>query len=233
VLFGGMNSVYGVQLGDTWEYDGDQWLHVTDEGPAPRNMHAMAYDPASGRIVLFGGRTTRELGDALGDTWEWDGQQWTQRATDGPGARFGAAMEYVPRFHAVVLVSGQYDSDVLWDDTWAWNGDTWTPLELPTGPQARTSFGMTYDEANEALTLFGGTTTGDTPGVVGDLWVLGCSVCAADCDPSTGEGVLDLFDFLCFLNRYNKGDSLADCDDDEVLDLFDFLCFVNAFNEGC
>lgn len=59
------------------------------------------------------------------------------------------------------------------------------------------------------------------------------SGCYADCD---GSGALDLFDFLCFVNAFNSGDTYADCDRStgcEVLDLFDFLCFVNAFNAGC
>ncbi len=54
--------------------------------------------------------------------------------------------------------------------------------------------------------------------------------CYADC---TGDGVLDLFDFLCYVNLFNAGDNAADCDGNGGLDLFDFLCFVNDFNAGC
>ncbi len=61
--------------------------------------------------------------------------------------------------------------------------------------------------------------------------------CYADCDTSTGVGVLDIFDFLCFGNRFNVGDPYAcDCDTSTgplVCDIFDFLCFGNAFNAGC
>jgi hypothetical protein len=49
----------------------------------------------------------------------------------------------------------------------------------------------------------------------------------------TGDGLLDLFDFLAYVNAFNAGDMKADCTGGGVLDLFDFLCFVNAFNEGC
>jgi serine protease AprX len=49
----------------------------------------------------------------------------------------------------------------------------------------------------------------------------------------TGDGALDLFDFLAFVNAFNAGAPEADCTDDGTLDLFDFLCFVNAFNAGC
>ena len=48
--------------------------------------------------------------------------------------------------------------------------------------------------------------------------------------------MLDLFDFLAFVNQFNAKDPAADCDPngcDPHLDLFDFLCFVNLFNAGC
>jgi len=54
--------------------------------------------------------------------------------------------------------------------------------------------------------------------------------CAANCD---GNNTLDLFDFLCFVNKFNASDSYADFDGNANYDLFDFLGFVNAFNAGC
>jgi hypothetical protein len=54
--------------------------------------------------------------------------------------------------------------------------------------------------------------------------------CRADID---GDGGLDLFDFLAFVNLHNAGDAKADFDDDGVLTLFDFLAYTNAFNAGC
>ena len=61
--------------------------------------------------------------------------------------------------------------------------------------------------------------------------------CYADCDQSTGNGVLDIFDFLCGQNSFVLGQSYAcDCDTSTgngVCDLFDFLCFQNAFVGGC
>ena len=55
--------------------------------------------------------------------------------------------------------------------------------------------------------------------------------CYADCDPN---GVLDIFDFLCFQNSFVLGEPYAcDCDPDPACDIFDFLCFQNAFVGGC
>jgi hypothetical protein len=59
-------------------------------------------------------------------------------------------------------------------------------------------------------------------------------MCYVDCD---GSDVLDIFDFLCFGNRFTAGDPYAcDCDTStgpNVCDIFDFLCFGNKFSAGC
>jgi hypothetical protein len=55
--------------------------------------------------------------------------------------------------------------------------------------------------------------------------------CAADLAETWG--VLDLFDFLAFVNYFNAGDPIADRDHNGVFDLFDFLAYVNEFNTGC
>ncbi len=61
--------------------------------------------------------------------------------------------------------------------------------------------------------------------------------CYADCDQSTGAGVLDVFDFLCFQDSFVVGEPYAcDCDTSTgplVCDVFDFLCFQSAFVGGC
>jgi hypothetical protein len=57
--------------------------------------------------------------------------------------------------------------------------------------------------------------------------------CPADCDTSTGRGVLDLFDILCFQNAFAAGLAAADCTGDGLLALDDFHCFLAAFDAGC
>lgn len=55
-----------------------------------------------------------------------------------------------------------------------------------------------------------------------------------ECYPDfTGDGPLDLFDFLQFINEFDQGADRVDCDQSGGQDFFDFLCFTNAFNEGC
>jgi hypothetical protein len=58
--------------------------------------------------------------------------------------------------------------------------------------------------------------------------------CYADCEAGNG---LNVFDFLCFQNRFASQQAYAcDCDISTgtgACDVFDFLCFQNAFTAGC
>ncbi|GAA3808499.1 hypothetical protein GCM10022403_048300 [Streptomyces coacervatus] len=47
-----------------------RWIQRQDIGPPPRSGLGMAFDPARGVAVLFGGQSRTAL---FGDTWEWDG----------------------------------------------------------------------------------------------------------------------------------------------------------------
>src|SRR5262245_45348724 len=61
--------------------------------PPARQRQAIAYDLARGRTVLFGGLDVTL--SPLGDTWEWDGAQWTALSpASSPSARYGHAMAY-------------------------------------------------------------------------------------------------------------------------------------------
>jgi glycosylphosphatidylinositol phospholipase D len=54
--------------------------------------------------------------------------------------------------------------------------------------------------------------------------------CEADI---TGDGELDIFDFLAFQNLFDDGDARADFDGDGNLTIFDFLAFQSEFELGC
>jgi hypothetical protein len=67
-------------------------------------------------------------------------------------------------------------------------------------------------------------------GYLDSAYLVAVGGCYAD---FTDDGLLDLFDFLSFVNAFNAGDEAADCDQNCAMDLFDFLCFTNSFNAGC
>jgi hypothetical protein len=117
LLFGG-NDDRPVLFGETWSWDGSTWTKLNAEGPGPLVHHAMTYDAARDRVVVFGGSQGGGVTDA---TWEWDGLRWTRiaSAASGPSARTGARMAY----DAARKVSILYGGDGR-DDTWSWDGRT-------------------------------------------------------------------------------------------------------------
>jgi len=77
-------------------------MKLPEFGPRPRHHHAMAYDAARDRVVLFGGQADE---DVFGDTWEWDGLSWTPFAA-GPHALIWHAMAYDANRQRTVLFGG-------------------------------------------------------------------------------------------------------------------------------
>ena len=164
VLFGG-SAIPPAPFNDTWEWDGENWTQMADSGPPGREAAAMAYDAQRNQTVLFGGgATTAGVSHIMGDTWSWDGRNWTQLADSGPLPRTSFAMAYDSKRQRMVLFGGQ--TDVLAADTWQWDGAAWTRAAV-TGPSARASHAMAYDSTRDRTVLFGGflPTT-----ALGDAW---------------------------------------------------------------
>lgn len=90
VTFGG-RSIGTSASDETWEYSSatNAWTQVmTPTLPPGRYRYAMEYDANRGVMVMHGGVG---LAGNLGDTWEYDGTDWTQVITpNSPGARIGA-----------------------------------------------------------------------------------------------------------------------------------------------
>ncbi len=156
VLFGGNDlQVDTPAFSDTWEWDGQIWIQVSDIGPPPRERHAMAYDAGRQRLVLFGGLAgSGENLITLADTWEWNGEYWTQVSDTGPSARHNHAMTYDAAIDRVVLHGG---SGFGSSETWEWDGEAWTQTESEIGPGQRLGHAMAYDEVRKRVVLFGAT----------------------------------------------------------------------------
>ncbi len=123
VLFGGVrNEPHGGRLADdTWEWDGAQWEQRTPaHSPSGRYFHAMTYDPVRSRTVLFGGTAdVRQPLQLSNETWEWDGEDWTQLTlTTSPPARCLHALAHDMRRRGVVVFGGAVAQDVGASDTW-------------------------------------------------------------------------------------------------------------------
>ena len=191
VLFGGYRP--GPAWGDTWEWDGTAWnLKSPASSPAPRGDAAMAFDPAIGKVVLFGGAPS-SVG-AYGDTWEWDGVNWSRVSPPAaPPGRAGASLTWNPArgrlvlFGGVAVGGGALSPPLV--DTWEFDGRTWTQrVDSGTGPAPDHGMGADYDPVLGSEVVYGGQSetaggnppfetwtfgsTADAPGLLVGVWRL-------------------------------------------------------------
>lgn len=151
VLFGGTSATS--DMNDTWEWDGEAWTQMDNTGPVPRTSHAMTFDSARQRTVLFGGATSGDNGQPLGDTWEWDGSDWSQVDDGGPSSRAAHAMAYDSVRSRLVLFGGVDLSRVGLSDTWERDGAVWRQVQ-DIGPDGAFLASMVF--RRDVTELFGG-----------------------------------------------------------------------------
>ncbi len=180
IHFGGLGGGTFDPQNDTWSWNGSTWtLRTPAHVPPARSRHAMAYDSARRRIVMFGGSSDYEFSrnSVLGDTWEWDGQDWQGVSTTGPSPRANISMAYDSVRRRTVLVGGATSADRFGvDETWEWDGEVWTQASAATSPGARTSYSIAYDASASQIVLFGGlkpVAGGASQVLAPDLWVRG------------------------------------------------------------
>jgi hypothetical protein len=166
VLFGGRNTQL---LGDTWVWNG-AWVKKTPaSSPSPRARHRAVYDSTRKQVVLFGGNGLSGEADFVGDTWVWDGTNWTSRPS-GPPPRGSHTMAFDAARGEVVLYGGVRIGGYL-DDTWTWNGATWSLRSPQRTPTMRYVGGAAYDAARGETVLFGGLNPTNAGIYVDETWV--------------------------------------------------------------
>lgn len=164
ILFGGGADRDGGGLSnETWAYDYDSntWTRTNPStSPAARGSHGMTYDPASDRVILFGGRNSIQ---DFGDTWAYDfnSDTWTRMDPEtSPSARHGLAMAHDAGSGGVVLFGGVTVTGALagGDETWVYmfDNDSWWQAEKGSGPSGRYGAGMIEDTESDRIVLFGG-----------------------------------------------------------------------------
>jgi hypothetical protein len=128
--------------------------------PPARESHAMAYDQARQRVVVFGGFDGPANGEdwERADTWEFDGSTWTEvTPASTPPARTGGAAAFDAARGVVVLFGGIRNlPPPRLADTWEYDGTTWNEVTPATSPTPRVGHCMTYDEARHRVVLFSG-----------------------------------------------------------------------------
>lgn len=173
VLFLGDTFYSGLnQPEQTWIWRNGSWaqLHPAHE-PSLRSQEAMAYDPATKDVVLFGGINSTGNTKVLNDTWTWDGADWTQRhPANSPPERNNAALAYDAATNQQVLFGGASSKPAIGglvppplNDTWVWTGSNWLKQHPATLPLPVIKPALVYDPAQRNLLLFGGLYADTTP----------------------------------------------------------------------
>lgn len=192
VVFGGMKQG-GDLLNDTWALanaDGTtgvpEWIELaTQNTPPPRRSHAGVYDPASNRLITYGGclggctpidNNVYVLSHANG---LGGAPVWTRLDTTGgpPPPRNGHSAVYVAASNRLIVFGGDNCCGQRYNDTWVLthaNGDggaaTWLPLTTQGAPPpGRASHSAVYDPARNRMIVFGGSGSSSP---LNDVWVL-------------------------------------------------------------
>src|SRR5437867_8198918 len=137
------------------------WRQLYPASSPPVRMFAgVTYDEVLGRLIMFGGTPDFSRTVFFNDTWQWDGQNWTEVATPHrPGPRHSMFIAYDPDRQVVVLYGGA-GNGFAWGDMWEFNGTDWSQVFPPSTPGPRSEGAMVYDRARSKMVLYGGHISG-------------------------------------------------------------------------
>jgi len=173
VMFGGYNHDLKSCLNDTWLYQplANTWKpalagDATSAAlPTPRLGASLEYDPASGRLLMFGGWNAA-LYKLFNDLWAYDPslRTWTELEPEGslPPVRDGEGFARDPATGRFILFGGVgFDAGrnlVELGDTWSYDpvANRWTELHPETAPSPRDGMLMVHDPGSARMLLFGG-----------------------------------------------------------------------------
>lgn len=176
LLHGGQNRNWEM-LPETWEWfpGSDAWRLVTDASqlnPGARTSHAMVWDSARERTILFGGT---DLNRDFADTWAFDGSssRWERLDTSGnPPPRSQHGMIYDPVTDQVIIFGGRGTDQKRLHDTWLLNLYTleWiqpASTKAAPHPQARDHVQMARDSLSGIIVMRGSSLG---PGLPDETW---------------------------------------------------------------
>lgn len=191
VLFGGCGS--GCPLDGMYALNGNyQWNDCVNCGsqpfPSARWGASMAYDPADGYVLLFGGMGAT---GPLGDTWSFTlgpeppctvlivarafcAYLTEHNGTEQPSGRWGAAMDFDPNLGGILLFGGWAVTEGAISNEYGWeySGGLWTTMTYPGllsqygAPPPAFGERLAYDSANGFVVEYGGCAPAVASGAV-------------------------------------------------------------------
>jgi hypothetical protein len=139
-----------------------------------RRGHAMAYDPLSGGVVLFGGTSGDAKDPEPRSLWSWDGKRWRCLSSDGPPGRDAPELAFDAARRRLVLFGGRTrvadrQFRVL-ADTWEWDGAKWIQVDTLGAGARRLHQVLGYDPSRRSVLLHGGLDTDNRGKPLSDTW---------------------------------------------------------------
>ena len=161
IAFGGRDKNFD-NVNETWAYDykAKTWTNLQPAfGPLWRANHAMIYDPARNKTVMFGGD---DFTRSFNDLWEYDYglNTWTELSPNNPpAARQMHGMVYDTEHEVVIMFGGRRTGGgAAFNDTWEYNHATnsWRSLHPLQSPPIQDHVNLAYDEMHQKTILFSG-----------------------------------------------------------------------------
>ncbi len=163
IVFGGEDSAGVGDLNDVWklELDSLAWHHIIPSGtpPSPRMDGGAAYDEATNRMLVFGGRPGSGF---TNEVWALDlepgSEKWTRLSPGGNGPSARAGFAYAQGGQKLFVSCG-WDGSNYYNDLYALDihSLTWSLIN-PGGdaPLARRNTTGAWDEVGSRFFIFGG-----------------------------------------------------------------------------
>ncbi len=203
VLFGGIGNESKTWL---WWGLGQRWaLAQPSVSPPGRSDAALAYDPTTHDLLLFGGVLAN--GHPANDTWAWNGCTWKRERQErnGPAGGRTAGMVWDNALNRMVLLTYDAAAGPEATETWTWNGSGWSLSASASASPAARALVTAEDPVTEwpiAVSLNGSQSEPDAPSSTwtwdGTTWQMVATVhspqaaspAAIAIDPQTNQLVL-------------------------------------------
>lgn len=175
ILYGGRGGTSPTfpAIDETWQWDGANWLQLAPlNSPGGREGHALAFDLARAKVVLYGGRAAAGIPQASDETWEFDGSDWQLVIPPtNPGRLEHHAMCFDTARATVVLHGGVDPAGLgtLSLGTWTYDGSNWSQTVLALEPAPRIHGRLVQDTRRGNAVLVGGYDPA-TGAIFNDTW---------------------------------------------------------------
>ncbi len=179
VLLGGGNAL--AETPETWEWDGSAWSLMQASSYPSGALYGRPLVPglAPGTVIGFGGIVAFGLPPTYSDELAaWDGGDWIvhPESGNGPTARSNAGLVRLDGDELMVLGgNGVFETWLLGPGGWS----DLTPPDPEDRPPDLYEFGVAYDDARDAVVVFGGFDAGSVNR--GDTWEWSAGSWSAPC----------------------------------------------------